>query len=158
MRKALLSTPRRASGMSRFCSIIQKSKYSFGTQLCAPLQDVLRNWIKNLMSVHRPILDAKIFCRKLKVIFVVLCLPKQPPRVQWDILDKVQMAAEEVGIPRMKHFNRSDSEGSGYFQVRSQQPLDSAVNKKKSDTFISQLLKYSFDSRRATFHTWVRDF
>jgi choline dehydrogenase len=38
-------------------------------------------------------------------------------RISWEILDAFQAAAEEVGIPRTRDFNRGDNEGCGYFQV-----------------------------------------
>eukprot|EP00755_Sulcionema_specki_P018835 Sspe_Gene.67900::Locus_40043_Transcript_2_2_Confidence_0.667_Length_1815::g.67900::m.67900/K00108/betA, CHDH; choline dehydrogenase len=39
------------------------------------------------------------------------------PRVHWDVLNVFQRAAEENGIPRLQHFNCSDEEGCGPFQV-----------------------------------------
>jgi choline dehydrogenase len=39
------------------------------------------------------------------------------PRVRWPILDAVQRAAAEIGIPPVEDFNRGDNFGSGYFQV-----------------------------------------
>ena len=39
------------------------------------------------------------------------------PRVRWPILDAVQAAAAEIGIPPVDDFNRGDNFGSGYFQV-----------------------------------------
>lgn len=41
----------------------------------------------------------------------------EQPRVRWDILDAVQRAGAEIGIPPVDDFNRGDNEGSGYFQV-----------------------------------------
>lgn len=41
----------------------------------------------------------------------------EQPRVRWDILDSVQRAGVEIGIPAVDDFNRGDNEGSGYFQV-----------------------------------------
>jgi choline dehydrogenase len=41
----------------------------------------------------------------------------EEPRVRWDILDTVQQAGEEIGIPKTADFNLGDNEGSGYFQV-----------------------------------------
>lgn len=38
-------------------------------------------------------------------------------RVRWDVLDAVQEAAAQVGIPKCDDFNRGDNEGCGYFQV-----------------------------------------
>ncbi|GAB4347785.1 MAG: GMC family oxidoreductase N-terminal domain-containing protein [Oricola sp.] len=41
----------------------------------------------------------------------------EPPRVEWEILDRYRDAAEECGIARIDDFNRGDNEGSAYFQV-----------------------------------------
>lgn len=41
----------------------------------------------------------------------------QPPRLRWDILDKVADAATEIGIPRVADFNGGDNFGVGYFHV-----------------------------------------
>ncbi len=41
----------------------------------------------------------------------------EQPCVRWPILDAVQAAAAEVGIPPVEDFNRGDNFGSGYFQV-----------------------------------------
>jgi choline dehydrogenase len=41
----------------------------------------------------------------------------EEPRVRWPILDAVQAAAAEIGIPPVEDFNRGDNFGSGYFQV-----------------------------------------
>jgi len=41
----------------------------------------------------------------------------EAPRVRWDILDAVQKAGVEIGIPAVEDFNLGDNEGSGYFQV-----------------------------------------
>lgn len=38
-------------------------------------------------------------------------------RLSWDILDSFALAAQEIGIPKLKDFNSSDRVGSGYFQV-----------------------------------------
>jgi len=39
------------------------------------------------------------------------------PRMRWDILDRFQDAAEQVGITKIEDFNTGDNEGSSYFQV-----------------------------------------
>lgn len=39
------------------------------------------------------------------------------PRVRWELLDTVQKAGEEIGIPAVADFNTGDNEGSGYFHV-----------------------------------------
>ncbi|MGE0627755.1 MAG: GMC family oxidoreductase [Hyphomicrobiaceae bacterium] len=39
------------------------------------------------------------------------------PRVRWEILEAWAQAAEQVGIPRIKDFNKGNNEGSAYFQV-----------------------------------------
>jgi choline dehydrogenase len=39
------------------------------------------------------------------------------PRMRWEILDRFQDAAEEVGIAKIDDFNTGDNEGSSYFQV-----------------------------------------
>jgi len=41
----------------------------------------------------------------------------EAPRVSWPILDAVQRAAEEMGIPRISDFNTGQNEGSSYFHV-----------------------------------------
>lgn len=41
----------------------------------------------------------------------------EAPRVRWDILDAVQNAGVEIGIPAVDDFNLGDNEGSGYFHV-----------------------------------------
>jgi len=41
----------------------------------------------------------------------------EQPRVRWEILDSVQKAGAEIGIPPVDDFNRGDNEGSGYFHV-----------------------------------------
>ena len=38
-------------------------------------------------------------------------------RLNWDILDAFQDAAEEIGIPRREDFNDGNNEGVGYFEV-----------------------------------------
>ncbi|WP_310621312.1 GMC family oxidoreductase [Flexibacterium corallicola] len=44
-------------------------------------------------------------------------------RLHWDILEAVQDAAEEVGIPRRDDFNDGDNEGAGYFEVNQKHGL-----------------------------------
>jgi choline dehydrogenase-like flavoprotein len=39
------------------------------------------------------------------------------PRMRWDILDRFQDAAEQVGIAKIDDFNTGNNEGSSYFQV-----------------------------------------
>ena len=41
----------------------------------------------------------------------------EEPRIRWEILDAVQEAAEQVGIPRTRDFNGGDNFGSCYFPV-----------------------------------------
>lgn len=41
----------------------------------------------------------------------------QTQRVKWKILDDVVKSANEIGIKTSKHFNNSNEEGVGYFQV-----------------------------------------
>lgn len=41
----------------------------------------------------------------------------EPPRVEWEILNAVRDAAEEMGVPRTDDFNTGDNEGAGYFHV-----------------------------------------
>jgi len=38
-------------------------------------------------------------------------------RLQWDVLEAFQDAAEEAGIPKTNDFNRGNNEGCGYFHV-----------------------------------------
>ena len=44
-------------------------------------------------------------------------------RLHWPILDAVQEAADEMGIPRTADFNGGDNEGSGYFEVNQRSGL-----------------------------------
>ncbi len=39
------------------------------------------------------------------------------PRIAWPILDAVRDAGVEIGIPKVRDFNRGDNEGSDYFEV-----------------------------------------
>ena len=41
----------------------------------------------------------------------------EKPRISWEILNSVQKAAEEIGIPKTEDFNQGNNEGSGYFDV-----------------------------------------
>jgi len=41
----------------------------------------------------------------------------EEPRIRWEILDAVQNAADEIGVPRTHDFNRGDNFGSCYFPV-----------------------------------------
>ena len=41
----------------------------------------------------------------------------EPPRLHWEILDRMRDAAEEMGIPKSDDFNTGNNEGSGYFHV-----------------------------------------
>src|SRR5262249_37605938 len=41
----------------------------------------------------------------------------EEPRIRWDILDRIQEAWVEVGIPRTEGFNRGENGGVGHFQV-----------------------------------------
>ncbi|MCZ8375341.1 MAG: GMC family oxidoreductase N-terminal domain-containing protein [Beijerinckiaceae bacterium] len=47
----------------------------------------------------------------------------EPPRVQWEILDRFRDAAEQCGIPKVEDFNRGSNEGSAYFQVNQKKGL-----------------------------------
>ncbi|MGY8991346.1 MAG: GMC family oxidoreductase [Rhodospirillales bacterium] len=38
-------------------------------------------------------------------------------RLSWDVLNNIQDAAEEVGIPKVNDFNTGNNEGCGYFEV-----------------------------------------
>jgi len=44
-------------------------------------------------------------------------------RLRWEILDAFMAAAEEIGIPRTRDFNRGDNEGFGYFHVNQKRGL-----------------------------------
>jgi choline dehydrogenase len=44
-------------------------------------------------------------------------------RLHWPILDAVQDACEEAGIPRIKDFNRGDNFGTAYFKVNQRRGL-----------------------------------
>ncbi len=41
----------------------------------------------------------------------------EPPRVQWDLLDRFIDAAEQAGIPRIEDFNTGNNHGCAYFHV-----------------------------------------
>ena len=41
----------------------------------------------------------------------------EQPRVQWDVLNAVAKAADEMGIPETPDFNTGDNTGVGYFHV-----------------------------------------
>ncbi|MES2295001.1 MAG: GMC family oxidoreductase N-terminal domain-containing protein [Pseudomonadota bacterium] len=47
----------------------------------------------------------------------------EAPRLRWDILDAVQDAAVQMGIPRTADFNTGDNEGVGYFHVNQKRGL-----------------------------------
>jgi choline dehydrogenase len=47
----------------------------------------------------------------------------EPPRVQWEILDRFRDAAAEFGIPKVEDFNLGNNEGSSYFQVNQKRGL-----------------------------------
>ena len=41
----------------------------------------------------------------------------EAPRIRWELLDRIEEACVETGIPRTEDFNRGDNEGVSYFQV-----------------------------------------
>ena len=41
----------------------------------------------------------------------------EKPRIEWEILNSVQKAANEIGIPNTEDFNLGNNEGCGYFEV-----------------------------------------
>lgn len=41
----------------------------------------------------------------------------EAPRISWKVLDAIEQAAVEMGIPRSPDFNTGDNEGVGYFHV-----------------------------------------
>lgn len=41
----------------------------------------------------------------------------EPPRLSWEILDRIRVAATQMGIPATDDFNTGDNEGTGYFHV-----------------------------------------
>ena len=41
----------------------------------------------------------------------------EPPRLSWQVLDRVRDAATQMGVPTIDDFNTGDNEGSGYFHV-----------------------------------------
>ncbi len=47
----------------------------------------------------------------------------EPPRVQWEILDRFRDAAAECGIAKTGDFNLGNNEGSSYFQVNQKNGL-----------------------------------
>lgn len=47
----------------------------------------------------------------------------EAPRVRWDILDAVRMAAQEMGVAPVADFNTGDNEGSSYFHVNQKRGL-----------------------------------
>jgi len=47
----------------------------------------------------------------------------EAPRVRWDVLDAVRLAAAEMGITPVADFNAGDNEGAGYFHVNQKRGL-----------------------------------
>ncbi len=80
-------------------------------------------------------------------------------RLHWPILDAVQDACEEVGIPRIKDFNRGDNFGTAYFKVNQRRGLrvtaakaflDPVRSRKNLEIFTnSQVKAILFEGKRA---------
>ncbi len=81
-------------------------------------------------------------------------------RLNWPILDAVAEAAEEMGIPRTRDFNRGDNEGAGYFEVNQKAGLRWNARKafldparKRPNLAVvtgAEVLRLSIEGRRAT--------
>jgi choline dehydrogenase len=88
-------------------------------------------------------------------------------RLHWPILDAVQDACEEVGIPRTRDFNRGDNFGTGYFQVNQRRGirvttakafLDPIRSRKNLAIFTNaQVKRIVFEGRRAVGVAFERD-
>jgi choline dehydrogenase len=87
-------------------------------------------------------------------------------RLHWPVLDAVQDACEEVGIPRIKDFNRGDNHGTAYFKVNQRRGirvtaakafLDPIRGRKNLTIFTSAQVKaIVFEGKRAIGVTFVR--
>jgi len=87
-------------------------------------------------------------------------------RLHWPVLDAVQDACEEVGIPRIKDFNRGDNTGTAYFKVNQRRGirvtaakafLDPIRGRKNLTIFTNAQVKaITFEGRRATGVTFTR--
>lgn len=81
-------------------------------------------------------------------------------RLGWPVLDAVQEAAAEIGIPPSSDFNRGDNEGSGYFEVNQKGGLRWNARKAFLDPVKSrsnlaivtgaEVAHLSFEGKRAT--------
>jgi choline dehydrogenase len=88
-------------------------------------------------------------------------------RLHWPVLDAVQDACEEAGIPRIKDFNRGDNFGTAYFKVNQRRGirvtaakafLDPIRGRKNLTIFThAQVKAVAFEGKRAAGVTFVRD-
>ena len=84
----------------------------------------------------------------------------EPPRIQWEILDKFRDAAAECGIPKTEDFNLGNNEGSSYFQVNQKKGLRwsaargflDPIRNRKNLTILTgaEAERILFDGQRAT--------
>jgi choline dehydrogenase len=87
-------------------------------------------------------------------------------RLHWPVLDAVQDACEEVGIPRIEDFNRGDNSGTAYFKVNQRRGirvtaakafLDPVRGRKNLTIFTdAQVKAVVFEGKRAVGVTFVR--
>jgi choline dehydrogenase len=87
-------------------------------------------------------------------------------RLHWPILDAVQDACEEAGIPRIKDFNRGDNTGTAYFKVNQRHGvrvtaakafLDPIRARRNLTIFTNAQVKaIAFEGKRAVGVTFVR--
>jgi choline dehydrogenase len=87
-------------------------------------------------------------------------------RLHWPVLDAVQDACEEAGIPRIKDFNRGDNTGTAYFKVNQRRGirvtaakafLDPVRGRKNLTIFTNAQVKaIEFEGMRAVGVTFVR--
>jgi choline dehydrogenase len=88
-------------------------------------------------------------------------------RLHWPVLDAIQDACEEAGIPRIKDFNRGDNFGTAYFKVNQRRGVRvtaakaflNPVRGRKNLTIFTnaQVKAIAFEGKRAAGVTFVRD-
>ncbi|QKV17013.1 GMC family oxidoreductase [Oricola thermophila] len=91
----------------------------------------------------------------------------EPPRVEWEILDRYRDAAEECGIAKIDDFNRGDNEGSAYFQVNQKRGrrwsaargfLKPVLHRRNLELETGCVVdRLTFDGRRATGVEWIQE-
>jgi choline dehydrogenase len=87
-------------------------------------------------------------------------------RLHWPVLDAVQDACEEAGIPRIKDFNRGDNSGTAYFKVNQRRGirvtaakafLDPVRERKNLTVFThAQVKAVAFEGKRAVGVNFMR--